>query len=60
MQGVRLIRQINKNVILVLQANSNENHGALDEKLERFKAICRQEKLTTCIIPQMHKIIGLR
>jgi len=30
------------------------------EKLERFKDICRKERVTACVIPQMHKIIGVK
>ena len=59
-QALELIKEINPVSILILQPNSNENHGALNEKLSRFKKICSQEKVTACVIPQIHKIVGVK
>jgi organic radical activating enzyme len=55
-----LIKEINSNVILVLQPNNYEIHDSLTDKLERFKNICRENNITSRIIPQMHKIWGVR
>lgn len=59
-ESISLIRSINKAAILVLQPNSFEYDKRLQEKLENFKKVCENSKITTCIIPQMHKIVGLK
>lgn len=59
-QALALINEVNRSAILVLQPNSYENHGVLSEKLEKFKHICRKEEVTACIIPQLHKKIGVK
>jgi organic radical activating enzyme len=59
-EATKLIKEVNRSAILVLQPNSFENNGTLAEKLERFKGLCRKEKVTACVIAQMHKIAGLR
>lgn len=55
-----LIKETNRDTILVLQPNSYEDYNQLEPKLENFRDICIQENMTTCIIPQMHKVIGVR
>ena len=50
----------NSGIILVLQPNSSESDGSLAEKLDNFKSICFQKKVSVRIIPQMHKIMGVR
>ena len=59
-QGLRLIKEINQAAILVLQPNSLENDGRLIDKLRKFKDISRTENINCRIIPQMHKIAGIR
>jgi len=58
--ALNLIKEVNSAAVLVLQPNSYEHDERLREKLENYKEICRNEKITTCIIPQMHKIIGIK
>ncbi|MDP2905054.1 MAG: 7-carboxy-7-deazaguanine synthase QueE [Candidatus Omnitrophota bacterium] len=58
-QAISLIKEVNKSAILILQPNSAEQ-DILKDKLQEYKDICRKEKLTACIIPQMHKIMGIR
>jgi len=55
-----LIKGTNKAMILILQPNSYENYSRMEEKIEGFKDICLEENVTTCIIPQMHKIMGVQ
>ncbi len=58
---VRMIKEMPKPVILVLQPNSFENQaGELKAKCENFKELCKKEHVTTCIIPQMHTIMGIK
>ncbi len=59
-EALGLIKEISPSSVLVLQPNSYENQPVLNEKLSRFKEIANQQKVTTCVIPQMHKIVGLR
>lgn len=55
-----LIKEVNRSAILVLQPNSFERDMELIGKLHDFRDICRGEKVTACIIPQMHRIVGVR
>lgn len=59
-ETIRLIKQVDPTAILVLQPDSFEDQSRLTEKLENFKNICAEENITICIIPQMHKVIGVR
>jgi len=59
-EGLKLIQEINKSLVLVLQPNSCEESGLLQKKLELFKDIATNKHITTCIIPQLHKKIGIK
>lgn len=59
-EAVKLINEVNKSAILVLQPNFHEFDAALKEKMENFKQICNEGKITTIIIPQMHKVVGIK
>jgi 7-carboxy-7-deazaguanine synthase len=58
--ALKLIKEVNKSVVLVLQPNYFEDHGRLNEKLAKFKDICFKENITACVIPQVHKIADLK
>jgi organic radical activating enzyme len=58
--GLRLINEVAKYSILILQPDSGASSVALDKKLAGFKDICRREKITTCVIPQVHMIAGVK
>lgn len=60
MEAIALIREISPSSVLVLQPNSYENQSVLREKLFRFKETANQHKVTTCVIPQIHRIMGLK
>lgn len=55
-----LIKEINRACILVLQPNSYEDYSLLDSKLRDFKDSCISQRVTTCIIPQIHKVVGIK
>jgi 7-carboxy-7-deazaguanine synthase len=59
-EAIKLIKEINRSAVLVLQPNSFENNAELKEKLKLCQGICEQERLTTCIIPQMHRAMGMK
>lgn len=59
-EALKIIKEINKSAVLVLQPNCYENHNQLKDKLENFKNICANDNVTACVIPQMHKEIGMK
>ncbi len=59
-EGLKLIEEVSKSLVLVLQPDSYEESGALEEKLGLFKDIARDGRITACIIPQLHKKIGVK
>lgn len=59
-QGLRMMHQVNKSAVMVLQPDSQQDQQRLEKKLEDFKEICRQENVTACVIGQMHKAMGVK
>jgi len=60
LDALGLIREASPSSVLVLQPNSYENQTVLNEKLSRFKEIANRQRIAACVIPQIHKIAGLR
>jgi len=58
--ALRVIEEIDRRFVLVLQPNTGEMHAGITEKLEEFKHICLEHNISSRIIPQMHKIYGVR
>jgi len=56
---IEMIKSVHKSAILVLQPDSNDNCKLLEKKLGDFRDICFQERIPTCVMPQLHKILGL-
>ncbi len=59
-RAVKVIKEVNPYLVLVLQPNSLEYDTVLQDKLERFKNISLDNGIITCIIPQMHKMLRLK
>lgn len=59
-EALAIIKEISPSSVLVLQPNSYENQSVLHGKLLNFKEIANEQGVTTCVIPQIHKIMGLR
>ena len=59
-EALVMIKEISPSSVLVLQPNSYENQSVLHKKLLNFREIANQQRVTTCVIPQIHKIMGLR
>lgn len=59
-QAIKLIKETNSSIVLVLQPNSYEDNEEVAEKTERFRDICLDNQIISCVIPQVHKIIGLK
>jgi len=58
--AIDLIKEESPASILILQPNSFECSDELQAKLEKFKGICIEAGVTACIIPQVHKAIGVK
>ena len=59
-EGIKLIKETDRSAILVLQPEDGAQHLSLTEKLEKFKTMCRKEKVSAFVIPQIHKLVGLK
>ncbi|OQB12740.1 MAG: 7-carboxy-7-deazaguanine synthase [Candidatus Omnitrophica bacterium ADurb.Bin205] len=60
LDGLKMIRESARHTILILQPDSGVKPSTIEGKLKLFKDICRREKITTCVIPQVHKIAGVK
>ena len=59
-EALAIIKEVSPASVLVLQPNNFENQSVLQEKLSDFREIANEQGVTTCVIPQIHKIMGLR
>lgn len=59
-QGLRLIKGTNGSIVLILQPDSRQDYSLVKEKIETLRSVCLQEGIVTCVIPQVHKIIGVK
>lgn len=59
-EALGLIKEVNKAAILVLQPNSFEDYSRMQGKLEYFRDVCLKNNVSACVIPQMHKIAGIK
>lgn len=59
-QAIDVIAAVNPGVVLVLQPDSQVEFAALEKKIDCFKNICTRSNITTCVIPQVHKIVGVK
>src|SRR3989339_608029 len=55
-----LFKSLDYHGALVIQPNSRESGERLDEKLALFKKLCADYLIPSCVIPQLHKLIGVR
>ena len=60
MQALKLIKESNRAVTIILQPNSNEQGFMLERKIEYYRTLCEDNSFASCIIPQMHKLIGAK
>ena len=59
-EATNLIKEISPSSVLVLQPNSYEDPIFLQAKLSKYKEICKQAGVVACVIPQIHKLTGLK
>lgn len=60
LESLRIMENAGKDAVLVLQPNSFQRGEALNGKLEFLKELSIQAGVTSCVIPQLHKIAGVR
>jgi 7-carboxy-7-deazaguanine synthase len=54
------IKEVCGSAIVVLQPDSNDRSGQMQQRVERLRDVCTEAQVAACIIPQMHKLVGLR
>jgi organic radical activating enzyme len=59
-KSIEIIKEVNPGCVLVLQPDANEEYESLKGKIEFFREICDKENIVTCVIPQLHKIVGVK
>lgn len=59
-QGLSFLKEGRNSAVLVLQPNYFDDREVLSRKLESFKEICLNERITACVIGQVHKFAGLK
>jgi organic radical activating enzyme len=59
-EALKLIKETNRYAALVLQPDSFAGHSCINKKLESFRDLCNDNGVTACIIPQVHKMVGVR
>jgi len=59
-RAVKVVKEVNPYLVLVLQPNSLEYDTVLKEKMERFRNISIDYGIVTCIILQIHKMLRLK
>ncbi len=57
--AVAVIKEVKKDIILVLQPE-HPYEGELGAKLNHFEKACRRSNIETKIIPQLHKVLGVK
>ncbi len=60
LEAIKIIKDVNRSALLVLQPDGQDDHNRLKQKMDNFKEMCFKENVTACVIPQMHKIIGVK
>lgn len=60
LEAVRLIKEIKPDAVFFLQPNSLEEEGFLEEKAQVLKDIVMGRGIVACVVPQLHKIVGIK
>ncbi|MGD0337135.1 MAG: 7-carboxy-7-deazaguanine synthase QueE [Candidatus Omnitrophota bacterium] len=58
--GIEIIKRVKDSLPLILQPNSLEDFLQLKERLCLFEGICRKENINVSVMPQMHKVWGVK
>jgi len=57
--ALAVIKEIDRNIVLVLQPQ-NPKESLLTEKLNYFEKVCKNNNIEVRVIPQLHKLLGIR
>lgn len=57
---LQVIKEADPSAVLVFQPNSAEERSTLEKPLRSFQEQSEQAGVTSCVIPQLHKMMGLR
>lgn len=55
-----IICEVDKSAVVVLQPDGRSHSRELNGKAEAYRDILRKHKVACCVIPQIHKIVGMR
>ncbi|MDD5246664.1 MAG: 7-carboxy-7-deazaguanine synthase QueE [Candidatus Omnitrophica bacterium] len=55
-----LVKEVAPTALVVLQPNSFEERVLVDKKLEQARNVFGEFRISACVIPQLHKIVGMR
>lgn len=55
-----LLRALDYLGVVVIQPNSRDSGEGLVDNLALFKKVCAEYSIPSCVIPQLHKMIGVR
>ncbi len=59
-ESLNIIKDVKNDAVLVLQPNSAESSRELNAKLEGFCELAKNKNIKACVIPQMHKVWGVK
>ncbi|MGE5197010.1 MAG: 7-carboxy-7-deazaguanine synthase QueE [Deltaproteobacteria bacterium] len=59
-EAIKLIKGTNKDAVLVLQPNTEEYDAQLKNKIEKCRKACVDAHIKVKVIPQMHKLLGVK
>ena len=60
LEAIRVIKDVRPGIVLVLQPESSVTRGSLDAKLGVYKKLCDDAAIDARVIPQVHKLSGVR
>lgn len=59
-EGIGIIKEKAPEAVLVLQPQTGGQSDETGRTVDLFKEICDREGIVSCVIPQMHTILGMR
>ncbi len=59
-QACQIIARVNPSALLVLQPESRGDQQKIAATMETFRELAEQHRVTTCVIPQVHKMVGVK
>lgn len=60
LQTARLLKNIKKDILFILQPNTFDLHKGIVQKCDHFQRVCFKILPNACVLPQMHKFLKIR